>query len=375
MTHRSRIPRSIVLAAALALGFPMGAPTALAGITEGCKADLAYLPGFLLANDTGAPEHRKLRGEAVLAAAMDEAMRAAGTAKTEDDCGVALRDYLRTWRHGHLEVVPADFSFTAGAGKGDEASVATPLARIRWLSAKTVLLEFPTFYASAAGEIRKLMADHRRRLERTPNWIIDVRDNNGGSDSSYEPVMAAVVGDPIFSASVEFLSTPANIESTAGACDLYAPGDKDCVAAIGKLVTALRAAPPGTYVAHPGFPDPVMKVEPEEPHRMRPARVAVLTDRKCGSSCEQFVLEIRQARNVKVYGRSTYGALDYSNVRAHKLPSGKRLVLYATSRSTRLPYLPVDAAGIPPDIFMPPPADDAARAREIDTVRSLLERR
>jgi hypothetical protein len=41
----------------------------------------------------------------------------------------------------------------------------------------------------------------------------------------------------------------------------------------------------------------------------------------------------------------------------------------------RLPHLPVDAVGVLPDVFLPPPADAAGRDKEIDRVRALLEQR
>ena len=107
--------------------------------------------------------------------------------------------------------------------------------------------------------------------------------------------------------------------------------------------------------------------------REAPRRVAVVIDQACGSSCEQFVLSVRQSYNVKLFGRRTAGALDYSNLRPQVLPSGKRLLWYATSRSLRLPYLPVDAAGIPPDVYLPPAAAGADPGAEIERVRAWLE--
>lgn len=348
------------------------------GIAEACQRDIAYLPDFLIANDTGAADNRRFRGEAVIAAALDKAMLGAASAKTEDECGGIIQTYLRAWREGHLAVAPADWSFAreAGTKSDDAATTAGPSqARIQWLSDRSVLLVFPTFFTSAAEGIAKLMEDNRDRLERTPNWIIDVRDNAGGDDNTYAPIARAVIGDPIFIAGVEFLATPANIAGTAGLCDLYAPGDKNCIAALEPLVSAMRAVKPGTYVPHPSLGATGKWIEPDDSDRKRPVRVAVLVDRRCGSSCEQFLLAMQQAWNVKLFGRRTAGALDYSNLRPHKLPSGKRLVLYATSRSKRLPYLPVDAAGVLPDVFLPPPVDDAARNAEVETVRALLEHR
>lgn len=375
--------RSTFLSLLLLTGFgaivaPSPSLAAAASVAENCQRDIAYLPDFLIANDTGAADNRRVRGEAAIAAAQDKAMREASAATSEEACRVIIQAYLGAWRDGHLAVVPGDWSpakEAAEAPSGDAPAPATPQARIAWLSDKTVLLTLPTFFASAAEGIVKMMADNRKRLERTPNWIIDVRDNNGGGDGTYAPITDAVIGNPIFIAGVEFLSTPANIEATAGLCDFYAPGDKNCIAALERLVTAMRAVPPGTYAPHPSLGDTVTRIDPDEPRRKRPARVAVLTDRECGSSCEQFLLAMKQAWNVKLFGRRTAGALDYSNLRPHKLPSGKRLILYATSRSKRLPHLPVDAVGVLPDVFLPPPADDAARTKEIDTVRALIEQR
>lgn len=375
--------RSTFLSLLLLTGFgaivaPSPSLAAAASVAENCQRDIAYLPDFLIANDTGAADNRRVRGEAAIAAAQDKAMREASAATSEEACRVIIQAYLGAWRDGHLAVVPGDWSpakEAAEAPSGDAPAPATPQARIAWLSDKTVLLTLPTFFASAAEGIVKMMADNRKRLERTPNWIIDVRDNNGGDDGTYAPITDAVIGNPIFIAGVEFLSTPANIEATAGLCDFYAPGDKNCIAALERLVTAMRAVRPGTYAPHPSLGDTVTRIDPDEPRRKRPARVAVLTDRECGSSCEQFLLAMKQAWNVKLFGRRTTGALDYSNLRPHKLPSGKRLILYATSRSKRLPHLPVDAVGVLPDVFLPPPADDAARTKEIDTVRALIEQR
>ena len=105
----------------------------------------------------------------------------------------------------------------------------------------------------------------------------------------------------------------------------------------------------------------------------RPTRVAVLVGHQCGSSCEEFLLAVRQSFQVKLLGRPSHGSLDYSNLRPHRLPSGERLLLYATSRSNRLPDLPIDVAGVQPDIYLPEPADEVARTREVLRVQRWLE--
>ena len=102
-------------------------------------------------------------------------------------------------------------------------------------------------------------------------------------------------------------------------------------------------------------------------------RVAVLVDKRCGSTCEEFLLVARQSLKVKLFGQSSAGSLDYSNLRPFTLPSGKRLLMYATSRSLRLPQFSVDAAGIPPDQVLPVPVDAAGSEEAIVEVQRVLE--
>ena len=170
---------------------------------------------------------------------------------------------------------------------------------------------------------------------------------------------------------VEWLSTPANIASQETICALYAPGNASCTAHMAQAVTRMRSVQPGQFVAQNA--DGPMAYAPFSGQAGQPARVAVLVDRDCGSSCEQFLLAARQSFRVKLIGRNSGGALDYSNLRMQPLPSGLRQLAYATSRSTRLPHLQVDLDGIMPDIYLPPPKDEAGRADEIVRVRRWLE--
>jgi len=108
-----------------------------------------------------------------------------------------------------------------------------------------------------------------------------------------------------------------------------------------------------------------------EPHR--PSRVAILIDGRCASSCEQFALDARQSFSVKLIGQHTSGSLDYANLRPHDLPSGKRRLMYATTRSARIPGLMVDVAGVPPDIYLPVEAGDDPKYDEVKCAQSWLE--
>jgi C-terminal processing protease CtpA/Prc len=150
----------------------------------------------------------------------------------------------------------------------------------------------------------------------------------------------------------EWWVTAANIEGQENICPIVAPGDPSCTTSMTDAVKRMRGAKLDTFVRQDEGPA-------VEYHRTanikarRPARVAVLIDTGCASSCEQFLLAVRQSFSAKLIGLRSAGNLDYSNLRPHELPSGKRRLWYATSRSMRLPFFPVDGIGVQLDIQVP----------------------
>jgi C-terminal processing protease CtpA/Prc len=243
---------------------------------------------------------------------------------------------------------------------------------IEIVSAKTLRLTLKNFEPYNRDALTKLIQVHREDLEAHPNWIIDVRGNSGGSDSSYEPLMPWLTPDGFAHAGTAILATPANIESWTRLCALYAPGDAECEKTLSDSIARMRKAAPGTYVQMDGV-DAMSYGREGQLESRRPQRVAILIDDRCVSSCEQFALEARQSFSVKLIGQHTSGSLDYANVRPHDLPSGKRRLWYATTRSARIPGLMVDVAGVPPDIYLPIEAGDKAKDDEARRVQNWLE--
>jgi len=97
-------------------------------------------------------------------------------------------------------------------------------------------------------------------------------------------------------------------------------------------------------------------------------------DSRCASTCEQFLLTVRQAFGVKLVGHGrSYGALDASNLRPYPLPSGQRTLWYATTLSNRLPRLPVDGIGIGPDIYLPDAEHLTDRSVDVKRTQQWLE--
>lgn len=349
------------------------AQAAAAAPSKACLQDLHALPGFLLENDTGARQHLAQKGQAYFDQALASASVAAAGANDEAACNVALSGYLGKWRKGHLQIM-SNWALRLDQASADAAPAAVVTDRspsLRMLSSHTALLTLPSFFPQYAKAIADLLASKHDELASHSNWIIDVRRNNGGSDSSYAPLLPWIASGERVSVGVEWLSTPANIASQQNICALYVPDDATCPVYMSRIVTRMRSVQPGQFVAQ--STEGSVDYTPFSAQQRQPARVAILVDRDCGSSCEQFLLDARQSFRVKLIGRNSNGSLDYSNLRMQMLPSGLRQLAYATSRSARLPHLQVDLDGIMPDIYLPPPTDEAGRADEIVRVRRWLE--
>jgi hypothetical protein len=360
----------LALAALFSLECLAQGPSAIA-----CTGDLEFLPGFLLENDTGARDHLAQFGKKYFDDALAEAKSEALQIRGNASCAPVIRRYLRAWRRGHLGVedITVVTATPSPHPSADDASAQhlKSAPSIEILSRNTLRLTLRSFEPPNRDALIALIKARYEDLQGHPNWIIDVRGNGGGSDSSYEPLLPWLMPDEVASASTEILATPANIEGWTRVCALSAPGDPECPKSLSDSIARMRKAQPGTYVAmHDSGAMSYGRVERLEPRR--PSRVAILIDLGCGSSCEQFLLEARQSFNVKLVGQHTSGSLDYSNLRPRDLPSGRRRLWYATTRSTRIPGLMVDVAGVQPDIYLPVQAGDDAK-EEVRRVQSWLE--
>ncbi|MGQ9425133.1 S41 family peptidase [Gilvimarinus sp. F26214L] len=339
-------------------------------VAESCLEDLNYLPRFLQENDAGGRDRIKRVGKNTLDRALETARERVRRAETERSCEFALKDYLSNWREGHLTVQTLNpETHDRSIAVGDPESEYKP--RVFYLSEDTALLEINSFHPTAGVYLRRALFQLRDELSSRKNWIIDVRSNHGGSDSAYQPLLPWLLSEDIVEVQLAFLATKDNIRATLEACELYAPGDDSCVEFMKPVVASMQLARPGSYVRT--SEDEVEFIPIPDPVHKQPERVAILIDENCISSCEQFLLTARQSFSVKLIGRPTSGNLDYSNLRPHLLPSGKRQLLYATSRSYRLPEMPVDLAGVMPDIFLPKPESTAEWEAEVGRVRNWLE--
>jgi hypothetical protein len=365
----------------LFVGLYCFSPSVFAGENpqQECLIDLKALPEFIKNNDAGGKDIFQEKGELYFSTALQQSEQKIAAVTTEKECLQLLRGYLKVWRKGHLDVEPfataqidtqTSSSAKSSSASANAVSKTDSKPKIQFISAKTLVLSLPDFSPENRKPLIELLDQQRKTLERTPNWIIDVRGNGGGSDSSYTPLLPWVLVNETHNIGSSWLVTPDNINGQRTLCAKYAPGNKDCIKSLEKAARRMEGQPAGSFV--PQYDGDLIKYVSAEKH-FHPEKVALVIDKGCASSCEELVLKLRQSFNVKIIGTRTYGALDYSNLRAYSLPSGKRELWYATSRSNRLPHIKIDGNGIMADIYFPVPEDKNGKDGYISRIQHWIE--
>ncbi|SDE01430.1 S41 family peptidase [Niabella drilacis] len=221
----------------------------------------------------------------------------------------------------------------------------TPL--LERLSAHTVYLRLPGFNISQKRAIDSLLKANDPVIRSVPNLIVDVRDNGGGADDSYAELMKYLYTNPMREMAVETYATPLNNQRLLEyARDTnfseqrrksFLKEYEDLEQAVGKFVLLNKSS---VSISHRDTVYPF------------PQRVAMIINGATGSSAEQLLVDAKQSLKVKLFGTSTLGSLDMSNMTEAASPGNEFVLTYATTKSLRLPGFMVDASGIQPDYFI-----------------------
>lgn len=218
---------------------------------------------------------------------------------------------------------------------------------IQQLSSTALLFRIPSFDDRQKPFIDSLLLANKTLIEKTPQLIIDIRNNGGGSDISYEKLLPYLYTNPISTIGMEFLSTPLNntrMENYLKIPGLSAQDKKE----INEALQLLRDNM-GKFVNFSGQAVSTLKLDSV---LLNPANIAIIINENNGSTAEQFLLAAKQSKKVKLFGTTTMGVLDISNMHFVESPSGDIRLGYCLSRSLRLPAMPIDDIGIQPDYFI-----------------------
>jgi len=218
----------------------------------------------------------------------------------------------------------------------------------------TAFYRIASFDGRYRPRIDSLTRANAANLRRTKLLILDLRNNGGGSDGSYRSLAPYLYTQPMQEVGVQLWSTADNNRKYSGALfPNMSTREKLYFAHLRHRLDAHQ----GQFVRQ-GSSNPVQTTH-LRPGKQHPAltRVAVLQNRGCGSTTEQFLLMARQSKKTTRFGENSYGSLDYANVQYATLPCDGLRLAWATSRSHRLDRGEgIDNIGIIPDVRLDPTA-------------------
>ncbi|MGE6352735.1 S41 family peptidase [Flavobacterium sp. NPDC079362] len=226
-------------------------------------------------------------------------------------------------------------------------SLMTQKPFLKEISSSTVLLRIPSFNYSNKKAIDSILAANQKVILSKENLIIDVRNNGGGSDATFREIIPYLYTNPIRTVGTEYLSTVQNNKRMDEfiANPEWSPEDKEWAR---KGLEKLNANM-GKFV---NLDDSAVEESKLDIVYKNPKNIGIIINENNGSTAEEFLLIARQSKKVKLFGTTTEGVLDISNMHFVDFPCKDLKLGYSLSKSLRIPDMEVDQKGIQPDFYI-----------------------
>ena len=210
------------------------------------------------------------------------------------------------------------------------------------LSEKTLYLKISSFNQSNARNIDSLFKAYKTNLNSTPNLILDLRNNGGGADFSYKPILPYLYTHTFKTIGADVQATDDNIAGWAGVATTDGlPADQKTF--INQVIEKMKQHK-GTLVSF--AEDQTATFDSTTAY---PKKIIILINKQCGSTTEEFLLLAKQSTKVTLMGQQTAGVLDYANMRGAEFSGIPYMLYWATSRSRRIDQgMAIDNVGIKP---------------------------
>jgi hypothetical protein len=227
------------------------------------------------------------------------------------------------------------------------------------LASNTLYIKIGSFTSDYKLEIDSLLKTNEHLLNSTSNLILDLRDNGGGSDNSWEGLIPYIYTKPIKMIGADILAT----ETTISAYKTFLEKknlSKEDAADINSKITRMKNAK-GKWITNNDD-----EIDSSFKPKLFPKKIVILINKWCGSSTEEFLLAARQSEKVTLVGDNTIGNLDYSNIVEIPFSCFPYTLVYPTTRSRRLNINQgIDNFGIAPEYHLSDSIDWIKEASKI----------
>lgn len=219
-------------------------------------------------------------------------------------------------------------------------------------------------------QMKELMDKSQELLTNTKNLIIDIRNNGGGYDSLFYPLLEYIFPCNFIlkeDFNMYFLHTERNYKNRMRMLSEYLK-DNNGDEMITNFVKALdKNRGKGFIMDDQGGEEYIIK------GRKGPDKVIVMIDRYCGSSGDSFASICKKSPKITLVGRATYGVIDYSNVAEEIFEDGLSLI-YPTSIMDSVNFgKGIDNIGVQPDVYIPWTPEHIKKDVDLEEAKYLLK--
>lgn len=267
-----------------------------------------------------------------------------------------IREWLGFFGDLHLSVSTDHFVV---AGESDQSTE----PHISVIDDRSIVVRIPSFEPEHIEKIHDIVEAHHEEITRRSNLIVDLRGNGGGSDDGMEVLLPYIHSGSIEVVGADVRSSVDNAQHLRNLLQRYEFPD-ETKRVIEERVEEMEL---NTDQFIEWVPTSTLDLGEVLP---MPERVGLVVDRNCASTTEQLVIFAQQSSKVVIFGETTAGCIDYSNVVSVSLPSGEGVLNYPITRSKRVGVAAIDGFGIQPDIAVEPQSENL-----ISVVTELLKSR
>jgi hypothetical protein len=211
--------------------------------------------------------------------------------------------------------------------------------------------KFPCFFNNSEEQTTWLLNKNKEKLAKTPYWVIDLRDNEGGDYRVGMQLIDYIYSKPIIKYNGEMRMTHQNIDLwfSTFVKSVYDQLDDKTKKELDGEIDKMRSKVGTMYNSSEKIADTLQLEKTLE----NPQKVAILINENTVSSGELFTMYARQSDKVTVMGSNTAGMMDYGNIVHYKTNCAAMRIQLPLDRMLWLDTgFSVDKEGLKPDVYL-----------------------